>query len=432
MKIHILGIAGSMSTPLAVALLKQGHNVSGSDQDKIYPPFSQILLDNHISINTQKIDSSIDLIITNGAFDKFENTKKEFDESLILKIPNISATQYIANNLVKTESILVAGSVGKTTISALLSWTLLKLNLNPSYFVAGQFINNTPSYQITNSNISIVEAGEDFHGLETQAKFLYYPVKYLILTSAAWEHKDCYKTYDDNLMAYRKLVQKLPSDGILVYNPNNVDIQKILSCCLAKKVPYAIGHFETSLLGDHNQQNISAVYTLCQELKLNETQVISAIKSFAGVKLRLELLADTNNILFYTDFAQSAPRIKTTISAIKSKYPQRPIKVILEPHSGFLQFKQSITELANVFTNVNHIYLTKLSFSKNNKKSTRITFANYKSLFGDNISYLPITNDLINTVVSNLKSGDILLRFSSGGLEGQETFNKIIDYYKKP
>ncbi|MFA7301048.1 MAG: Mur ligase family protein [Candidatus Shapirobacteria bacterium] len=430
MKIHILGIAGSMSTPLALALQRQGHQITGSDQEKIYPPFSTMLSKNKIKVNTQPMDTSIDLIITNGAFNTFENTKKEFEESKKIGIPHLSATEYIAKYLIKKESILVSGSVGKTTTTAILSWIFLKLKLNPSYFVAGQFTKNIPSCQINDSKHSIVEAGEDFHGLETKAKFLYYPVKYLILTSAKWEHKDCYKTETDNLLAYQKLLEKLPTDGVLIYNDKDQDIQKILPFCKSKKISYVNQEFDTSLLGTHNQQNIAAAYTLCKYFGLNENKIINAIKSFPGVKLRLELISNTNNILFFNDFAQSADRIKTTILAIKAKYPHRNIYVILEPHAGFLQFKKSINELSNSFDKVSQIFLTKISFSKNLDKENRITFLDYKTIFGDNIKYLPMTSDLIDTATSILKSGDILIRFSSGGLDGQKSFHKIIKFFK--
>lgn len=430
MRIHILGIAGSMSTPLALALVSQGHQVTGSDQEKIYPPFSTLLQENNIKVNLTIIDETIDLIITNGAFYTFDNTKKEFEQSKLLNIPHLSATEYIAQYLVKDESILVSGSVGKTTTTALLSWIFLKLNLNPSYFVAGQFIDSTPSCQITNTPYSIVEAGEDFHGLETKAKFLYYPIKYLILTSAKWEHKDCYKTDADNLFAYQQLLERIPKDGILIYNQNDPDIQKIIHFCHAKTIPFVDRNFDTVLLGEHNQQNIRAVYTLCKYLNLKEELILSTIKSFPGVKLRLELVTTKNNILFYSDFAQSAPRIKTTVNALRSKYPQRPIKILLEPHASFLQYQQSIKELSDSLDDANNIYLGKISFSKNQDKDTRISFADYKQVFGDKITYLPITTDLINTICFSLKPNDILVRFSSGGLDGLQTFNKIIDYYK--
>lgn len=430
MKIHFLGIAGSMSTPLAIALLKQGHQISGSDQSKIYPPFSDLLSLNKISVNQQKIDKSIDLIITNGAFNKFKNTADEFHESQLLNIPNISATEYIAKNLIKEKSILVAGSVGKTTTTALLSWILLNQNLNPSYFVAGQFIDNIPSCQITNSQYSVVEAGEDFHGQESQAKFLYYPVLYLILTSAKWEHKDCYQTESENLLAYQKLISKIPPQGVLIYNQNDLAIQQILPFCKSNKIPYDSSNFDTQLLGKHNLQNITAANTLCKYLGLDENKTLLAIKSFAGVKLRLELVAKKNNILFFTDFAQSGERIKTTIEAIKSKYPHQKIKVILEPHASFLQYKKSISELSHSLDQVSQIFLTKISFSKDINKQNRISFNDYKQIFGDKISYLPIPTDLISMVTANLKPNDILIRFSSGGLEGQQNYNKIIKFSK--
>jgi len=158
MKIHILAISGTMTTPLALALKKSGHTVTGSDQNHIYPPFSQILHRAHISINPKLDSISPDLVIVGSAYKKFKNTQVEFRFFQSQKIPYISATQYLATKLINKNSILVAGSYGKTTISAVLAWILTKSKLNPSYFIGGQCLNHFPSLKFAQSDWSIVEA----------------------------------------------------------------------------------------------------------------------------------------------------------------------------------------------------------------------------------------------------------------------------------
>ena len=116
LNIHILAICGQLNTPLALALKKQGHQVTGSDQEKIYPPFSFELQNNDIPVNTTTIDSHIDLVIVGSGFNKFSRCQEEFEQVKENNIPYISATNYISQNLIKPESILVAGSYGKTTI----------------------------------------------------------------------------------------------------------------------------------------------------------------------------------------------------------------------------------------------------------------------------------------------------------------------------
>jgi UDP-N-acetylmuramate: L-alanyl-gamma-D-glutamyl-meso-diaminopimelate ligase len=428
MKTHILGICGSMTTPLAVSLVSQGHQVSGSDQQKIYPPFSNQLANAKISVNQQPINNSLDLVIVGGSYATFDNTRLEFEQTKSLNIKYISATEYIAQNLAKTNSFLVAGSYGKTTITAILTWALDDLSLNPSYFVAGQFVNPLPSFKFASSDYSIIEAGEDFHGLETHAKFLYYPVKYLILTSANWEHKDCYLTESDNLEAYKQLLQRIPQDGILVYNPNDADIQKILPFCQSTKIPYKRFPFQSSLIGKYNQNNIDAVLTLCEALKFDTKKIISDIKNFKGVKRRLEVLLDKQGIVIIDDFAQSPPRIAAALAAVHEQYPQSNIKCYFEPQASFL-LTQTLTDLqslANSFSFASEIVLGPLRFSP----QKRITFADYLQVFGDKIQYIPVYQDIYTHYSSTLKSNDILVHFSSGGLDGLNTLNQIINFYK--
>jgi UDP-N-acetylmuramate: L-alanyl-gamma-D-glutamyl-meso-diaminopimelate ligase len=209
MHIHIIGIAGSMTAPLAKVLKQQGHEVTGSDQEKIYPPISDILKSGKIPINSIEINKSIDLAIIGSSFTNFDRTKKEYEIVKKLNIPHISATQYISKYLCKNNSILVAGSYGKTTITSLLSWIFIKADRNPSFMFGGSTINHIDSLNITDSNWSIVEADESIHGLDEYAKFLYYPVKHLVLTSADWEHKDCYSSEEKNFQAFKKLVKNI-------------------------------------------------------------------------------------------------------------------------------------------------------------------------------------------------------------------------------
>ncbi len=425
MKIHILAICGKMTAPLAVALKKQGHLVTGSDQEKIYPPFSTILTKAKIPINQPY--QTPDLYIVGSGFNHQNKLKNEFEQIKQSKIPYISATEYIAKNLIKSNSILVAGSYGKSSISAMIAFLLKNTKYNPSYLFASQPLNKLPSLLFTKSNWSICEADESINGLDTQAKFLYYPVKYLILTSAQWEHKESYPTATANFNAFKKLVQSIPKDGLLIYNNIDSSTIPLIKFAKCKTIPYTTQNINhPTLFGPAFENNFAAAKTLCDYLKISTNK----IQKFKGLKNRLEIVADKKKILFIDDFAQSAPRINASILAIQNKYPNRSIKIILEPHAGFLQYKKSISELAEPLKSINNIFLTKISYTKNLDKNNRISFSYYKAIFGDKISYLPTSIDLINTVTSSLKSADILVRFSSGGLEGQKAFTKIINYFK--
>lgn len=425
MKIHILAICGKMVAPLAFALQKQGHIITGSDQDKIYPPFSTVLSKAKIKINQPH--SLPDLYIIGSGYKNQEKLVAEFETIKKSGVPYISATNYISQNLIKKNSILIAGTYGKSSISAMLAYLLKDTKYNPSYLFAAKPLNKFPTLSITDSNWSVCEADESINGLDTQAKFLYYPVKFLILTSALWEHKESYSTAIDNFKAFKSLIQKIPTDGLLIYNQLDPSITPLLKFAKCKIIPYTSEKIKHPyLFGPAFVNNFAAVKTLCKYLQVSTQKILQ----FRGLVDRLQIVANRNNIIFFSDYAQSAPRIKASILAIQNKYPHRQILVILEPKASFLQYQQSIKQLLSAMTPINTIFLTKISFTKNLNKLHRVTFNDYKNIFGDKINYLPNTPDLISTVTSTLTPNDILIRFSSGGLDGQKAFQKIINFFK--
>jgi len=457
MHIHIIGIAGVMTAPLAVALKKNGHTVTGSDQAKIYPPVSTILKKADIAINTLKDYKKIDLAIIGSSYLSFSATRQEFDIIKKLNIPYISATEYISQNITKTNPILIAGTSGKTTITSLIAWILQKANLDPSYMFGGQSLNHIPSLSISNGNWSVVEGDESINGLDTKAKFLYYPGKYLILTSANWEHKESYHHESDNLKAFKKLVQKIPENGLLIINSSGYKTTELSKFSTAKVITYngeksdyriiktetsqtskltinspkGILSFNTALLGRFNFENILAAVTLCLEIGIDLKIIQEAVSSFKGISRRLEKISIKNNILFYDDFAQSPQRIKSAIDAIKLHYPHQKIFAYLEPHATFLLNISGLTGLKEAFVDCTKVVLSKIPFSQKIPLQSRATAKHYLAEIGDTLIYIPQNKDLCQYFYKNLKSQNILIHFSSGGEEGLKTFKKIINFYNK-
>ncbi|MCL4383904.1 Mur ligase family protein [Patescibacteria group bacterium] len=430
MHIHIVGIAGAMTTALAVELQRLGHTVTGSDQDQVYPPNGPILERHHILINQTTITPKIDLAIIGAAYQSFQRCREEFAAIQGLNIPYISATQYLADNVIHDESILVAGSFGKTSISALLSWILTQANFEPAYFFGGQAVNDFPSLRLNDSPWSVVEADESINGLDTQAKFLYYPVKYLVLTSAAWEHKDSYDTEKDNFNAYLKLVKKLPPNGLLVYNQNDPQATALAQYSPAPTIAYnSLLHFQTPLLGQFNQENLNAAYALCRQLKITDLLIKNAIASFRGIRRRLEICQVAQDIIFIDDFAQSASRIKQALEAVKNHYPSHPIKVFFEPHASFLQYKKSLSDFQSTFDAASEIVIAPLKYSRSVPKNSRTTAKDYLAEIGSKSHYLPDYPAITKHYQATLKKGDILIHFSSGGQQGLNTFSGLVNYF---
>ncbi|MBI2465110.1 hypothetical protein HYV64_03105 [Candidatus Shapirobacteria bacterium] len=428
MRIHILAIVGKMTTPLAVELQRLGHTVTGSDQDKIYPPASTTLEKNSISVNTRTIDKNIDLVIVGSSYTHFTRCVQELAQAKKLGIPFIPATEYLANMLVKQNSIVVAGSFGKTTITALLAFLFDKLGLDPSYCFGEKIINNLPSVHSSNSDWSIIEGDESINGLDTKAKFFSYGPKYLILTSVGWEHKDSYPTQEANQQAFSDLLSLVPPDGIVVYNPEDSGINQIFSSTKATTVPYENFSFDTSLIGMHNNQNIRAALTLIKALKLDLQRAIELIPTFLGVERRLQIISKTSNITIIDDYAQSAIRVNTAINSIRETFPSAAIKVFFEPHASFLQSVSGLNGFKDAFSTCSEVILSQINYRKS-IKGDRVTARSFTDEIGDSLKYIPIYEDIFQHFKNSLKPGDILIHFSSGGLDGLNTLKRLVSHF---
>jgi UDP-N-acetylmuramate-alanine ligase len=274
----------------------------------------------------------------------------------------------------------------------------------------GLTLGNFPSLKIDESPWSIVEADESINGLDTQAKFLSFKVKYLILTSTDWEHKDCYQTEKENLKSYVNLVKQIPKNGLLITD-KNID-KKIIKNCQSKIIFY-------------EKDNEEAILKLCQNLKLKTNSIKKYLKNFPKLYRRFQI-TEKNKIIFIDDFAQSDKRIKYTLEKVSTKYPTKIIKVFFEPHASFLQHQESLQNFDKAFELASEIIISKIKFSKNISKEKRVTFLTYKNIFGEKIKYLPINKDILSYYKKTLNNGDVLVHFSSGGKEGLELFNKLI------
>lgn len=457
MHIHIVGIAGTMTAPLAANLKKRGVYVTGSDQEKIYPPVSTILKKSDILINSIDINTNIDLAIIGSSYLSFEKTKKEFYQIKKLKIPYISATNYLAQNLIKENSILIAGSFGKTTITSLLTWIFIKAKKDPSYMFGGYPKNKLEPLNFSSSDLSIVEADESINGLDRKAKFLYYPVKHLILTSADWEHKDSYPNQIKNFQAFKKLINNIPSNGTLLINSNGYQTKKLSLYSKAKVITYnsftsdyyienieihnhitnLVIHtpkgplaIQTTLIGQFNFENILAAVSLADHLGINFRIIQKAVFSFKGVKRRLELIDNLHNILFFEDFAQSTNRIKSTIDALKTHFPDRKIKVFFQPHASFTLFKTNLIGLKKSFSKADEIVLGPIRFNPKIDKKFRTTAKDFKNEIGSKLIYIPIEKEIKAYYIHQLSSNDILVYMSSGGLSGNKIIKSIIRHFR--
>jgi UDP-N-acetylmuramate: L-alanyl-gamma-D-glutamyl-meso-diaminopimelate ligase len=430
--IHILGIAGTMTTPLALELIKLGIKVTGSDQDKIYPPVSTILSDANIPINITPITSNIDLVIVGGSYNKFKQTQAEFSQVVAQKIKYISASSFLGLLMEAKNPIIVTGTFGKTTISSALSWALLKLGANPTYFFGGFPVNHFPSLQQNLTDYSVIEAGEDINGLDKGPKFDYYPLKHLLITSADWEHRESYATQEQNFTAFSNLVKRLTPDSTFVYNPASKSAKQ-LAASFPNAIPYDLSLspvIQTSLIGQANLENLIGATTMLVNLGFPKAKVIEALSTFEGIRRRLEVVYSGPGLVIIDDFAQSDQRVLAALNAVKGQYPNYKIITFFEPHATSLLYKSSVQLLAKSLEVSDSIILGPLTYSSSISKIERATPEYYRQLLGAKLTYLPDYEAIIQTLSQPFKEKTVIVHFSSGGQIGLNSLSQIVNAQK--
>jgi UDP-N-acetylmuramate-alanine ligase len=287
-------------------------------------------------------------------------------------------------------------------------------------------------------------------------KFNYYDPKYLVITSTRWDHPEIYKSQEEYTNIYLNLVKKIPADGIVVYNIENV-YPKIIKEIKCKKISYSLNNnhadyyiseinkldnqteltirgknilkITTSLFGDHNFENICASVSLLLEIGINKEELIKPFSSFLGIKTRLEYVGEYSDKKIYWDFAQHPLKIKEAIKSLKEKYPNSRLWCIFDPTMTGLKYKESLAWYKDSFLLADKVLVLKNQVLKRISKNDRVTGSDIvKSIsLGTKaeVSYEPLEENVIHILKTETKKNDILLFLSPGSLLTESIINNL-------
>jgi len=364
-KIHIIAICGVGMSALAGLLKKKGYRVSGSDA-QIYPPMSLLLEAAQIPLkngfHADHIEPDTDWVIIGNAVPK---TNPEVVAALERNIPYYSMPEALSQFFLKDkQSLVVAGTHGKTTTTSLLAWVLTYAGVDPGLMVGGWANNFDSNHRMGNGPHFVVEGDEyDTAFFDKGPKFLHYRPFSAILTSIEMDHADIYPNLAAIQEAFRKLIQLLPRDGCLVAAAGWPAMAEIVHEAACPVQTYGVGivadwtasvvavteetisfdvsfhgkqmeTFDTPLAGRHNINNALGVIALCHHLGISWNKIREAVLTFKGVKRRQEIVGSVNDIIVMDDFAHHPTAISETLSALRWKYPNRRLWAVFEPRSA--------------------------------------------------------------------------------------------------
>ncbi|MES1223656.1 MAG: Mur ligase family protein, partial [Bacteroidota bacterium] len=353
MKVHFIAIGGSVMHQLAIALHKKGYTVTGSD-DEIFEPARSNLKNERLlpaaeGWYPEKINRDIDAVIL-GMHAKNDNPELQKARELELKI--YSFPEYIFQESKNKIRVVIGGSHGKTTTTAMIMHVLQKTGKDFDYLVGAKLAGFPQSVNITSAPVIVCE-GDEYPAsvIERRPKFHFLFPHIAVITGIAWDHINVFPTFDFYLEQFRIFIDKIEPDGVLIYNQTDIILKKLVEEHPSQVVkigydvpPHKIEMGTTivrlndaegalSVFGNHNLLNLHAAYLVCKQLNIDAHNFIKAIADFTGASKRLELLSSNKRTNVYRDFAHAPSKVKAAIQAVKEQFPGRKLIALLELHT---------------------------------------------------------------------------------------------------
>lgn len=470
---HAIGVSGKTTANIAKMFKDMGWFVTGTD-NQFFPPASLIVKENKIPHEEgfnykhmqkdyweEALNQKLDISQVPDLTMIVESASPKNKEYLFAKNKGLDIRPYskiLSEYLIKDNSIVVAGTAGKTTTTSLITKILIDLGFDPSYMIGAEVKDLKESIMNTKSEWSVIEGDEYFSKeFSTGAKFLEYKVRYLVLTNIGYEHQDVYPTEELYVEEFAKLVSAVPQDGIIVARNKDEKISETLKTSIAKIIRYEIStdvknikdgvwslikredeniiydgnkneilRFKTELLGEFVLEDILAGVTLVLNLPAESIPLDFApkgteyledlresVESFEGVKKRLEILYQDDYSVIIDDFGVAPERAKNSLNVIRSSFPEYRIYAIFEPNSAsrFSDHDEFIKNYKGVFDGVDTLIIPDLSdFNKDLVSADE--FINY--LKEINIRAIHVKNsDIANLVKGYIGNDKIVIVFFS-------------------
>lgn len=354
MKIHFIAIGGSVMHNLAITLHKEGHQVTGSD-DEIYEPAKSKLEKYGISPSAKgwdpgKISSDTDVAIL-GMHARPDNP--ELLKAKDMGINIYSFPEYLYERTKSKKRIVIAGSHGKTTITSMVLHVLHNQGAAFDYMV-GSSIEGFETMTSLNEDTSLaVFEGDEYlsSALDMRPKFLHYKPYIALITGIAWDHMNVFQSPEIYNKQFSLFTDSIQKGGMLIYNPEDAELNELIKRTTADieikpyyspvyeyrdgnaSIQYSGKSYEVGFFGRHNIQNTGGAMEICKQLGISEDAFLTSIQSFRGAARRQELLAGNKDAAVYLDFAHAPSKVKATVEAFRERFPDRKLTTFLELHT---------------------------------------------------------------------------------------------------
>jgi len=449
-KVYLLGIGGVGMGNLAGMLKESGKVVSGSDR-QIYSPMKEYLegigVDLKIGFKPENLKEKPDLVIVGNVITR---DNPEAQEMLRQNIPFVSMPEAIREFFLKDRKVIViAGTHGKTTTTALLGWLLYSSGRSPGVLLGGVSKNFNSGFFLGGGEYFVIEGDEyDTAFFDKGPKFLHYHPRILVLTTIEFDHGDIYRDLDAVKGSFRRLVQTLPPDGFIVYGSYSDNVRDVINSSFIPSVSAGeqgfwdyrevvfkdnyteftvikdkkiFGRFKWKMWGLHNIRNALLAMAVAEYAGLQPEEIARGLLTFEGVKRRQEIIGEFNGVLLIDDFAHHPTEVRETISAVKKRYPDRRIWAVFEPRSNTSRRRFFQDLYPGAFMEADCIIISDV-FNKNAiEDGFRLApekIVEELQKRGKKAEFIASPEGIVKFLKDNTDNGDVVLVMSNGSFGG--------------
>ncbi len=444
MKVHFIAIGGSAMHNLAIALCQKGISVTGSDDEIFDPARGRLekygLLPESFGWHPERITKDLDAVVL-GMHARIDNPELLRAQELGLKI--YSYPEYLYEQSKDKLRIVVGGSHGKTTTTAMILHVLAHCGIEADYMVGAQLKGFEVMVRLSHTAKVMVIEGDEYltSPIDRRPKFHLYKPNVAIITGIEWDHINVFPTFDIYREQFAKFIDLIEPKGALIYcdedkevhrvavENQRTDIQKLPYVCPEHRVVGGVtelGHTKLRIFGHHNLLNLTAARLACRQVGVTDEQFDEAIATFEGASKRLELVKKNDSCAVYKDFAHAPSKLRATIHAMREQYPDRRLVACMELHTfssltqDFLQqYAHSMDE-----ADVRYVYFSQHALQL--KKLPPLDPEEVRRAFGGNVEVFTDSAAMVAKVKAMEWRRANLLMMSSGNFDGID-FNQLAD-----
>ena len=452
MKVHLSAICGTAMASLAGLLRERGHEVTGSDQD-VYPPMSTQLAALGIAIRSpyaeENVPADADLVVVGNALSRGNpEVEAVLDRrQRFTSLPALLAEEFLRPR----QSLVVAGTHGKTTTTSLLAYLLHAAGLDPSFLVGGVPVDFGRSYRLGGGRHFVIEGDEyDCAFFDKRPKFVHYLPSVAIVANVEYDHADIYPDLEAVKLAFVRLLQVVPRNGLLVAGTESPAVHEILGHARCRVETFGLhegadwrathvrtgpagtafrllrrgrdeGEFLLPLAGEHNVRNALAALAVASDTGVAIEAARSALPGFHGIKRRLEVRGEKGGVTVYDDFAHHPTAVAVTLAALRATMAGGRLVAVFEPRSYTSRTRVFQDDFARAFTGADRVLIASAHLPGKVPEAERLSEQELVAGInarGGSAEFVPTVDEIVRRLAATVRPGDRVAILSNGGFGG--------------